>query len=376
MSTFPTIIDTFTTHANGDVIQPAYDNAQQVALVALETKVGINASGDSTTLDYKLSGVTGSDKSASLAGTEVLTNKTLGTGSKILLGSDATLDLHYNSGSGTLARLPVGTSLQQLRVNSGATGLEYFTPAAQADASYAAKGVVEFLTDAATSGITVASGIANVNSGTSANQIVKLDGSAKLPAVDGSALTNLPTTAPWIKIATKTISAVSLTSAANVKIAEWTGLTGDTDDQYMIEFELNVSGAVGATGSLGLKINDDATTSVYQSNIIWNSGGTTVALANTTSNNGIIISQANAANDISNIFGTVKIAASRTLTGTTYMYVNGTTTMNTYNVQSIGGRYGFGISIAQLTSTQLYFSQSSGGTLTISGKATLYKINR
>lgn len=58
--------------------------------------------------------------------------------------------------------------------------------------SYTQKGVVEFLTSATVSGITVASGIANVNMGTGANQIVQLDSGAKLPAVDGSQLTNLP----------------------------------------------------------------------------------------------------------------------------------------------------------------------------------------
>jgi hypothetical protein len=62
------------------------------------------------------------------------------------------------------------------------------------DASYTDKGIVKFLTDAATSGITVASGVANVNYGTGANQIVKLNGSSQLPAVDGSLLTNLPAT--------------------------------------------------------------------------------------------------------------------------------------------------------------------------------------
>ncbi|WP_413575732.1 beta strand repeat-containing protein [Bdellovibrio sp. HCB290] len=61
------------------------------------------------------------------------------------------------------------------------------------DSSYAAKGIVRFNTDAATSGISVVSGVATVNTGTAANQIVKLDGTGKLPAVDGSALTNLPT---------------------------------------------------------------------------------------------------------------------------------------------------------------------------------------
>ena len=48
-----------------------------------------------------------------------------------------------------------------------------------------------------TSSLTSAAGgsfgtAAYVNTGTSANQIVKLDGSGKLPAVDGSQLTNLP----------------------------------------------------------------------------------------------------------------------------------------------------------------------------------------
>jgi hypothetical protein len=63
--------------------------------------------------------------------------------------------------------------------------------AAPVDASYAAKGIVQFNTDAATSGMSVAAGVATVNTGTAANQIVKLDGSAKLPAVDGSALTGV-----------------------------------------------------------------------------------------------------------------------------------------------------------------------------------------
>jgi hypothetical protein len=59
------------------------------------------------------------------------------------------------------------------------------------DSSYAAKGAVQFSTNALTSGITVAAGVASVNSGTGPMQIVKLDGTSKLPAVDGSALTNL-----------------------------------------------------------------------------------------------------------------------------------------------------------------------------------------
>ena len=69
--------------------------------------------------------------------------------------------------------------------------LSWGSPAGISDSSYTVKGAVQFNTDAATSGISVASGVATVNTGTGANQIVKLDASSKLPAVDGSALTNL-----------------------------------------------------------------------------------------------------------------------------------------------------------------------------------------
>lgn len=43
----------------------------------LEAKVGVDASAVTTSHDYKLSGVTGSDKAASKAGAETFTNKTL-----------------------------------------------------------------------------------------------------------------------------------------------------------------------------------------------------------------------------------------------------------------------------------------------------------
>lgn len=41
---------------------------------------------------------------------------------------DAAGDIVQGTGSNTAARLPLGTALQQLRVNAGATALEYFTP--------------------------------------------------------------------------------------------------------------------------------------------------------------------------------------------------------------------------------------------------------
>lgn len=194
MSTnFPGSIDTFTNPISSNTLNSPDHAAQHAnandSIAALEAKVGVNSSAVTTTVDYKLSGVPASDKAASKTGTETLTNKTLTT-PIINVGSDGAGDLYYRSGGGVFIRLPIGSVGQILDVSAGLLP-EWINNPSAGDASYLAKGVVKFLTDAATSGITVASGVANVNAGTGNNQIVKLDASAKLPAVDGSALTNL-----------------------------------------------------------------------------------------------------------------------------------------------------------------------------------------
>lgn len=48
-----------------------------------------------------------------------LINKTLGTGTKVLIGSDATGDIYYNGGSGALTRLGVGSNTQVLTLSGG-----------------------------------------------------------------------------------------------------------------------------------------------------------------------------------------------------------------------------------------------------------------
>ncbi|UOF02547.1 autotransporter outer membrane beta-barrel domain-containing protein [Bdellovibrio reynosensis] len=96
------------------------------------------------------------------------------------------------------------------------------TGAAPSDASYATKGILRFDTSAAVSGITIASGVANVNTGTGANQIVKLGADSKLPAVDGSALTSLNAS----NLSSGTVSATLLPTATVAKGG--TGLTSGT----------------------------------------------------------------------------------------------------------------------------------------------------
>lgn len=189
MNNFPTSIDSFTTHADGDVIYAADINAIQVAVVACETLLGITGSADNTSITYKLANVTGGDRAVGASQTVTLTNKTLGTGTKVALGSDATGDTYYNGGSGTLTRLAKGSDGQVLTLASGIPS--WATPATVAQGSYSTQGVLQGLTDAATSGLTIAAGVISVNSGVGANQIVKLNGSSQLPAVSGALLTNI-----------------------------------------------------------------------------------------------------------------------------------------------------------------------------------------
>lgn len=77
-TTYPTTNDSFTDLDCSTSTRPIdVVNTIQDAVEALEAKVGANSSAVTTSHDYKLSGVTGSDKAVSKTGTETLTNKTL-----------------------------------------------------------------------------------------------------------------------------------------------------------------------------------------------------------------------------------------------------------------------------------------------------------
>lgn len=115
---------------------------------ALQAKVGVDGSAVTTSHDYKLSGVTGSDKAVSKTGTETLTNKTLSS-PLINVGSDATGDIYYRSAGGVFTRLAIGSSGQILQVSSGGIP-EWIANPSAADASTTTKGVVEEATLAET----------------------------------------------------------------------------------------------------------------------------------------------------------------------------------------------------------------------------------
>lgn len=122
----------------------AHQNIQD-ALEAIEAKIGVDGSADTTSHDYKLSGVTGSDKAVSKTGTETLTNKTLTTpvitSPTLNLGSDAEGDTYYRNSSGALVRLPRGTDNYIYKMNGNVPNWE--AEATIANASTTSAGIVE-----------------------------------------------------------------------------------------------------------------------------------------------------------------------------------------------------------------------------------------
>lgn len=131
MVNFPTSLDTSTTIPAEGASTPlstnhvtAHQNIQD-AIEVIEAKIGVDSSAVTTSHDYKLSGVTGSDKALkSGTSTQSVTGLTLVT-PKITVGSDAVGDLHYVSNvDGTLSRLAKGTDNQILKMNGTALNWE------------------------------------------------------------------------------------------------------------------------------------------------------------------------------------------------------------------------------------------------------------
>lgn len=175
--TYPTTLDTLTNPTSGNGLNSP-DHATQHAdandaIEALEAKVGVNSSAVTTSHDYKLSGVTGSDKAVSKTGTETLTNKTL-TSPQINFGTNATGDIIYRDGSGVTSRLAIGSASQILQVSAGGIPEWIANPSASA-ASDTAAGIVELATTAETT------------TGTDATRAVTPDGLHDMTSLSGAA---------------------------------------------------------------------------------------------------------------------------------------------------------------------------------------------
>jgi hypothetical protein len=95
-----------------DILQ-ILDGTDATKILAFDTSAFTTA----TTRTWTFPNV--SDTFVGLAATQTLTNKTLGTGTAITLGSDATGDLYYRNSSGVLVRLGIGSNGQVLNVSAG-----------------------------------------------------------------------------------------------------------------------------------------------------------------------------------------------------------------------------------------------------------------
>lgn len=115
---YPTTLDSFTANVdNVDVIYASDINELQTAITSLETKVGVDSSAVTSSHDYKLGEITSTDKAVGKTATQTVANKTLGTGTKVAIGSDADKDMYYRASDGSLTRIPVGTDNQILKLN-------------------------------------------------------------------------------------------------------------------------------------------------------------------------------------------------------------------------------------------------------------------
>lgn len=153
---YPTSLDSFPNPQSTDLMDnasPTLDHWTQHANVndaveALEAKVGADGSAVTTSFDYKLSEVTSTDKAVGKTATQTITSKTLGSGTKITIGSDADGDMYYRESDGSLTRIPIGTSTYIL-TSDGSTP-SWQANAAGSDASTTVKGVSELATYAET----------------------------------------------------------------------------------------------------------------------------------------------------------------------------------------------------------------------------------
>jgi hypothetical protein len=157
---------------------------------------GITANADEITIDSTV---------ATLTGTQTLTNKTIGVSQ--LSGTVAIANGGTNASTASDARTNLGVAIGSdvQAYDAGLDSIAGLTTAADnliytsASDTYAVTSFTAYGrslvddADAATARTTLGLGTAAVlDVGTSANNIVQLDGSGLLPAVDGSQLTNLP----------------------------------------------------------------------------------------------------------------------------------------------------------------------------------------
>lgn len=122
---YPTTLDTTSTLPAESASTPlstnhvtAHTNMRD-AIIAIQTLMGITASAVSGTINFILGEITGTDKAVGKTAIQIIQNKTLGSGTKIVLGSDGVGDIWYAGASNVLTRLAIGTNNYILKIVAG-----------------------------------------------------------------------------------------------------------------------------------------------------------------------------------------------------------------------------------------------------------------
>jgi len=195
-NTYPTSIQDTTNPSASDQVG-AFDHAglesfQNDSIEALKNKVGADGSVVTTSHTYKLSGATGSDKAATLAGTETLSNKTL-TAPRI--ANNGHID--DSNGNEQIEFVQTASAVNNVRVTNAATGNAPLIDANGTDANI----------DLSLKG----KGSGNVKFGTA---------NIKLPNADGTngdvLSTNGAGVASWVSGSSLSDSSITITTGENI----------------------------------------------------------------------------------------------------------------------------------------------------------------
>ena len=213
------------------------------------------------------------------------------------------------------------------------------------------------------------------NVGSVAGNLVQLDSNGNLPVLSGQNLTNLPT--PWTKVATASIVSFATLNNSIMTLASFTGLTGDTDDEYLLNFELSALGMGETTNAaIGVRFNNDTAVNYGYNNL--QSGVPNGSVVGSSSMLAIA-TIVNNAQGFDALMGEVTVKASKTIAGTTrltFSDVSGVVSGSVIGLFTSRGGGTWKDQTSQIIEVDLVFLQNSGGTINANGKATLYKINR
>ena len=264
-NTYPTTLNSYATGVSSSTLAEA---GHADAHNALEAKVGADGSAVTTSHDYKLSGVTGSDKSASLAGVENLTNKTITSPTLVTPALGTPTSGVMTNVTGTAAGLTAGsaTTASTVTTNANLTGPITSSGNATSIASQTGTGT-KFVVDTSPTLVTPVLGVATA---TSINKLTLTQPatSAVLTITDGVTAT-LPSTDTYVgrattdtltnKRITKRVTTITSHATPTVNTDNCDVVTITAQGEAITSMTTNLSGTPTNFQTLIFRILDDGT---------------------------------------------------------------------------------------------------------------------